>query len=136
MNTQRLLVVLTLVNAVMLAFSLARTVTAADQVAPVLRGRALQIVDERGEVRASIGVLPADPNVKMPDGSRGYPETVLLRLINSKGAPNVKLAAMENGAGLVLGGEANPTHVQILAQGPSTLLKMTNADGRMRTIEP
>ena len=102
----------------------------------MLRGRALEIVDDRGRVRASIKVFPADPTVKMPDGTTGYPETVLLRLINSKGGPNVKLGAGEDGAGLVLGGESNPTHVQVLARGATTSLKLSNKDGQVKLIEP
>src|SRR5947207_11038936 len=116
MNTQRFLVVLTVVNVASLAISLARPGAAADG-APVLRGRALEIVDDRGRVRAMIRVFPADPKVKMPDGSTGYPETVLLRLIDSEGAPNVKIAATEDGSALSFGGESNPTNVQILARG-------------------
>ena len=137
MNTQRFLIALTVVNVASLAISLARPGAAgADGVAPVLRGRALEIVDDRGRVRASITVFPADPAVKMPDGTTGYPETVLLRLINSKSAPNVKLGAGEDGAGLVLGGESNPTHVQVLARGATTSLKLSNKDGRVKLIEP
>ena len=137
MNTQRFLIALTVVNVASLALSLARPGAAgADGVAPVLRGRALEIVDDRGRVRASITVFPADPAVKMPDGTTGYPETVLLRLINSKGAPNVKLAASEDGAGLVLGGESNPTHVQVLARGATTSLKLSNKDGQVKLIAP
>jgi len=137
MNTQRFLIALTVVNVASLAISLARPGAAgADGVAPVLRGRALEIVDDRGRVRASITVFPADPAVRMPDGTTGYPETVLLRLINSKGAPNVKLGAGEDGAGLVLGGESNPTHVQVLARGATTSLKLSNKDGRVKLIEP
>src|SRR3989475_4035843 len=136
MNTQRFLVFRTVVTVAPLAIPLARPGAAADGGAPVPRGGALEIVDDRGRVRASITVFPADPAVKMPDGTTGYPETVLLRLINSKGGPNVKLAAMENGAGLVLGGESNPTHVQVLAQGPNTSLKLTNKDGQSQLIKP
>ena len=136
MNTQRFLIALTVVNVATLAISLARPGAAADDVAPVLRGRALQIVDDRGRVRASITVFPANPAVKLPDGTAGYPETVLLRLINSKGGPNVKLAATEDGAGLVLGGESNPTHVQVLARGATTSLKLTNKDGQVKLIAP
>ena len=137
MNTQRLLIALTVVNVASLAISLARPGAAgAEGVAPVLRGRALEIVDDRGRVRASITVFPADPAVKMPDGTTGYPETVLLRLINSKVGPNVKLGAGEDGAGLVLGGESNPTHVQVLARGATTSLKLSNKDGRVKLIEP
>jgi len=136
MNTQRLLITLTAVNFALLAVFLARPGAAAEGTAPVLRGRALEIVDDRGQVRASIRVLPADPSVKMPDGTTGYPETVLLRLITSKGGPNVKLAAMEDGAGLVLGGESNPTHIQLLARGASTSLKLNNKDGKVQEIKP
>src|SRR6184192_3949099 len=126
MTAQRLVVALTALNIALVASSfLSRTrpAVAASGVAPVLRGRALEIVDDRGRVRASITILPADPSVKMPDGTTGYPETVLLRLISSKGRPNVKLGASEQGAGLGLGGESDPTYVQILAEGPSTSLK-------------
>jgi hypothetical protein len=136
MNTSRFVVALTVVNFALLAVTLARAGTATEAVAPVLRGRALQIVDDQGRVRASISVFPADPAVKMPDGTTGYPETVLLRLITTKGGPNVKLSAMENGAGLVLGGESNPTHVQVLAQGPNTSLTLTNKDGQSQLIKP
>jgi hypothetical protein len=71
-----------------------------------------------------------------PERLKSYPETVLLRLINSKGAPNVKLAASEDGAGLVLGGESNPTHVQILARGATTSLKLSDKDGKVKLINP
>src|SRR5882762_3442767 len=135
MNTKRFLIALTVVNVTVLAISLARPGAAADG-ASVLRGRALEIVDDRGRVRASITVFPADPAVKMPDGTTGYPKTVLLRLINSVGGPNVKLATMENGAALVLGGESNPTRVQVLAQGASTSLKLSNKDGQVKVITP
>jgi hypothetical protein len=72
----------------------------------------------------------------MPDGTKGYPERVLLRLIDSRGGPNVKLGATERGAGLLLGGESDPTYVQILAKGPSTSLKLSNQDGREHLIQP
>ncbi len=139
MRTQRLALGLTALNLVILACVLLRAGPApapATEAAPVLRGRALEIVDDRGRVRAMIKVFPADPAVKMPDGSTGYPETVLLRLIDSKGAPNVKIAATEDGSGVSLGGESNPTHVQILARGSSTSLKLVNKDGKEQLIKP
>lgn len=137
MRTQRLLIALTIVNIVILVFSLVRSgVAASDDVVPVLRGRALQIMDERGRVRASIAVMPADPSVRMPDGTTGYPEAVLLRLMTSEGRPNVKLAATEDGSGFVLGGESNPTHIHLLARGATTSLKLANKDGREQMIKP
>ena len=81
-------------------------------------------------------MLPADPAVKMPDGTTGYPETVLLRPRTSEGRPNIKLAATEDGSGLVLGGESDPTYVQVLARGASTSLKLSNKDGREQVIKP
>jgi len=137
MKSRSFLVVVTVFNVLLLAISVGQSrAVVTDGVAPVLRGRALQIVDDSGRIRASITVLPADPAVKMPDGTTGYPETVLLRLISSQGRPNVKLAASERGAGLVLGGESNPTYVQILAEGPDTSMKFSNGDGRERVLKP
>ena len=60
MKLQRMLVGLTLVNLAVLAFTLgARRPALAQDVPSVLRGRALEIVDDRGRVRASLSVMPA-----------------------------------------------------------------------------
>lgn len=139
MKIHRLPLVLTLINFVVLAYSLTRPngVVAHEQdVAQVLRGRGLEIVDDAGRIRASITIYPADPTVIMPDGSVGYPETVLLRLINSNGRPNIKIAATERGAAQLLAGESDPTYIQFLADGPVTSLKLSNADGRVDVIKP
>ncbi len=137
MKTQRLLIVLTAVNFALLVFSFARPRSAgAEAIVPVLRGRALEIVDDHGRARATITVFPADPKVKMPDGSTGYPETVLLRLINSKGRPNVKIEASEIGAGVGLGGETDPTYATLFARGTKASLKLNNQDGREQLIKP
>ena len=136
MKTQRVAIALTMLNLVILMFVLLRANSAPSaEVAPVLRGRPLAIVDDHGRVRAMIKVFPDNPTVKMPDGTMGYPETVLLRLIDSK-APNVKIAATEDGSAVSLGGESNPTHVQVLARGTSTSLKLVNQDGREQLIKP
>lgn len=138
MKTQRLLLVVTVLNSLVLLLTVgqSRAVVADRGIVPVLRGRALEIVDDRGRVRASIRILPPDPSVKMPDGTTGYPETVLLRLITSKGRPNVKLGASERGSGLLIGGEDDPTYIQILAEGHSTSLKMIDQEGRERVMKP
>jgi hypothetical protein len=127
--------VLTVCNLLLLGFSLAQIQPAsAAGPAPVLRGRALEIVDDRGRVRASISILPANPDFKMPDGTQGYPETVLLRLITAEGRPNVKLGTTQEGAGLLVGG-SDPTYVQILAEGAQTTVRL-NEKGAQRVIEP
>jgi hypothetical protein len=136
-TTQRLLIGLTVVNVVLLlVFVVQPRAAAADGAAPVLRGRALEIVDDRGRVRASIVVHPADPTFAMPDGSKGYPETVMLRLVDPNGRPNVKLGASDQGAVLGLGGQSDPTYALLVARGASTSLKLTNKDGREQTVTP
>jgi hypothetical protein len=137
MKSQRLVFALTALNLVIVTLVLLRAKSLASSgVAPVLRGRALEIVDDQDRVRAMIKIFPADPTVKMPDGTKGYPETVLLRLIDSKGAPNVKIAATEDGSAVNFGGESNPTHVQVLARGKSTSIKLVNQDGREQLVKP
>jgi hypothetical protein len=137
MKIQRLLIALTVANFALLALFVARSGPAGAQCdTQVIRGRALEIVDARGKVRASITIIPADPARKRPDGTTGYPETVLLRLISSEGRPNVKIGASDEGAVIGLGGESDPTYVQILAEQASTSLKLTNHDGREQIIKP
>jgi hypothetical protein len=135
MKLQRLLISLTVVNAVLLVFLLAQSPTvAAHGGAPVLRGSALQIVDERGRVRASIAVLPAHRQ----DNGELSVETVLLRLITENGRPSVKIAASEQSAGLALVGPSGTkdTYVQLGAKGTTSSLKLKNEDGREQIVEP
>ena len=61
---------------------------------------------------------------------------MLLRLISSKGGPIIKIAATEDGSAMVLGGDSNPTHIQLLARGTNTSFKLTNKDGRQQLIKP
>jgi hypothetical protein len=137
MKTPQLLLALSVTNAALLMFLLTQPHrTAAQEVAPVLRGRAFEITDDHGRVRAEIKVFPRDPALKMPDGRTGYPETVLFRLIDSKGGPHVKIAATEDGSAISLGGESNPTDIQILARGKNTSLKLTNKDGKQQVVKP
>ena len=139
MKSQRFAIGLTVLNLVVLSSVLLRPTQAAkpdSDVPSVLRVRGLEMVDDQGRVRAMLKVFPADPNVKNPDGTAGYPETVLFRLIDSKGAPNVKIAATEDGSGISLGGQANPAHIQLLARGSRTSMTLVNSDGKKHTINP
>ena len=132
---QSLVIALTVVNAGMLAFSLMRPHWAsADAVAPIVRARAFELVDESGRLRGELKVLPAQPNFKMPDGSVGYPEAVQLRLFSSKGAPNVKLVTVEDGSGMVLGGQSG-SYAQFLSRGTSPFIKLVEKE-RERTLKP
>ena len=114
MKLQRLLIALTIVNLGLLVFLLAQVEVRflgfrflfrsaeVNSAGSVLRGRALEITDDEGRVRASIQVHLASV---LPDGTT-YPETVLFRLVSSQGRPNVKIAATEDGSALALGGES------------------------------
>ena len=134
-NFQRFTFTLTAVNLLLLAFGVAQLrPAAAQEVAPVLRARALEIVDDQGRVRAEIKVLPAQPTLRMPDGTTGYPEAVQLRLISSQNNPNVKLVTTEDGSGLVLGGERG--HTQLLSRRGDPFIKIVTGDGRERTVKP
>jgi hypothetical protein len=107
---------------------------ATGDVPAVIRGRALEIVDDRGRVRASLSVIPEDPKVLW--NGKPYPETVLLRLMSPDGRPNVKLGASKRGSGLLIGGESDPTYVQVIAEGGESRLKLINKDGVERLIKP
>lgn len=137
MQTQRLLIALTAVNLGLLGYQVIPprlAVASTVDVPGVLRGRALEIVDAQGRIRASISVIPEDPKVLWK--GKPYPETTLLRLISPDGRPNVKLGASRSGSGLVIGGEADPTYIQVLAEGGETTLKLVNKDRVERVIKP
>jgi hypothetical protein len=142
MKIQRILIAVTVINLGLSMFLLAqlRRVDAGSvepsSPAPVLRGSSLEIVDDQGRVRASIKLHPADPNFKMPDGKTGYPETVMFRLIDPKGRPEVKIGASEEGGGVGLIGETDTTHVLLEAKGADALVKLTNKAGKQQLIKP
>ena len=135
MAIQRWLVALTVVNVGSLVLLALWHVGPAGATAavPVLRGRALEIVDAQGRVRASIQVQPA--GTVAATGQR-YPETVILRLIDPHGRPEVKLVGSEQGAGLSLVGETDRTHVVLKADGSDSSLTLTSKDGRQQSIKP
>ena len=134
MKLSRILVVLTAVNLAILLFAAVRVLPKIDEVAPVLRGRGLQIVDEQGHVRASISVMPAQTQ---PNGET-YPETVLLRLITERGRPSVKISASEETAGATFAGPSNTTNTYTILQAKQTAssLKLRDEDGGEMLVRP
>lgn len=136
MKTQRIALALTLINLVLLVFILLRLRPAAEaqDIAPVLRARKLEIVDEQGRVRSEI--LVTTP-VTM-DG-KFYPDGSLFRLIDPNGRPVVKIGGSVDGSGITLGGDSEKREwsgVQILAEGSGSSVKLTNKDGRQELIAP
>ena len=90
--------------------------------ASVLRGSALELVDDAGRVRAQIDVEK--------DGE------VVLRLRDVQGAIRVKLGASQAGSGLVLLNQNTEPGVQLLAEASKSTLSLTEPGGKKRVIEP
>ncbi|HEV3299531.1 MAG TPA: hypothetical protein VG055_07810 [Planctomycetaceae bacterium] len=105
------------------------------QVSDVLRARSLEIVDDRGRVRASIKLHPANPKVVMPNG-KTQQETVILRLIDENGRPSVKLACSINGAALMVASESDPGYARIMSDLGTSTLTLQNHDGSEKVIKP
>jgi hypothetical protein len=133
MTSQRLTIVLTAVNLVLLVFLLAHTRMQigaggvrvwTNMQESVLRGRSLEIVDDEGRVRASIMVHPGDPSATAPSGG-----TAILRLVDENGRPSVKLATTDQGGGLALVSDSQGTYIQLTGRG----LAVTK-DGRQQLI--
>ena len=136
MKTPRALFALTVINLAVLLFSLAqhlRPVLPQGEV-PVLRGRALEITDAQGRVRASINVLPA---TRSPNGE-DQAETVLLRLITERGRPSVKIGSSEPTSGLSFAGPTGTKDTYVILQSDATIssLKLRNEDGREQVLSP
>jgi hypothetical protein len=139
MRIQRIAIALTVMNLLILITAMSRIGSAATaQTVPMLRGRGLEIVDDRGKVRAQIIVLPSDTAAKTARGQK-YPETVLFRLIDPNGRPGVKIGTSVDGSGMSLAGDSERRDwngVQILADSTGTSVKLTNKNGRKQVVTP
>jgi hypothetical protein len=133
MKSQRVAIGLTVLNLGLLIFLLSQIGHAgAQDVAPVLRGRGLEIVDAQGRVRAEILVHgPETVNGKT------YPETVLFRMATAQRAPLMKLTVSEDGSALGLSDDSQPGGVELRAnRNKGNFVKVVNRDGREQTIKP
>jgi hypothetical protein len=123
MNSLRIAVLVTALNLGLLLAALAHSGSASPQApAPLLRGRALELVDERGQIRARLNVE-----------SNGE---VVFRLLDDRGTIRVKLGADEEGSGLLLANDATEPGVHLLAKAAGSSVKVANKDGRARVITP
>jgi len=110
MNTNRLAVVLTVINFILLIMVLAQSRAIANQTVPVvLRVQALQLVDENGEVRAQL-------NVDETNGEKvGASEDGLgLLLVNHLTEPDVHILANLDGSSLILTEEGGATATRVI----------------------
>jgi hypothetical protein len=123
MRIQRIAATFTMINLMLLLATLAQArVIGAQSPSPVLRGRVLELVDSRGQMRARLNVE-----------SNGE---VVFRLLDQRGRIRVKLGASEDGSGLVLENDATEPGVHILAKADGSSLRLANKDGRERVITP
>ncbi len=131
---QRIAIAVTAINLVIMVVLLTKMNPATAQKEQnklqVLRGSGLEIIDSLGKLRASITFhAPVEK-----DGIT-YPAGILLRLIDSKGQPSVKLGAAEDGGGLSLSNELQG-YMQLLAKESGGFIKIKNPDGKEQVIKP
>lgn len=143
MKNTTALATLTLLNLGTLIFVLCHQTAAVRASGPeqVLRGRALEIVDAQGKVRASISINPEGPGHKADGsptehGDRIFPEAVVFRLIRPDGRPSVKIATTAQGSGLDLSGGMDPTYIVLTSEGGEASLTLTNKEGHRQVIKP
>jgi hypothetical protein len=126
LKLQPLLLALTVLNLGMFGYTISQQrAVAAPNDDGIIRGKGLQITDDKGKVRASITIMPSE---KLQDGST-YPETVLLRLITPDGRPSVKLAAMTTGSGFSFTDGKGLSYVQLLAENDDPKINIVDKAG-------
>jgi hypothetical protein len=126
MRLQRLALGLTIVNLVLLALlatgAVQPSMVIASQTkhpqAQVLRGRALEIVDEKGTIRSRINVEQ--------DGE------VIFRMADRSGAIRVKLGGGDGGSGLMLADEASEPGIHMIARRTGTRARPTTTSLTVR----
>ena len=136
MIVSRGLIAMTILNVVLVLVNFGASIrpVLAEASPPILRARALQIVDEQGRIRASLAVLPASTS----SAGAATQETVLLRLITERGRPTVKIAASEEQSGLSVAGPTGTTDTYAILSATTTAssLRLRSEDGREQLIKP
>ncbi len=94
----------------------------ADGALPVLRGSALELVDERGRMRARLNVEAGGE--------------VVFRLLDGTGTIRVKLGAGTEGSGLLLANDATEPGIHLVAGAEGSRVRIANKDGRERILVP
>jgi hypothetical protein len=124
MKTKSALIVLIALNCALLSVMLLQFPTAkAENVPDVLRARTIELVDESGKVvRAQLLVE-----------STGE---VVFRLRDAHGTIRVKLAAGEDGSGLLLLDDRTEPAVHALVKPEGTTLRLLEKDGKETVLRP
>lgn len=123
MNTLAIAAALSAINlAILGGAAIATRPAPAQGTEEVLRGKALELVDDRGKTRARLDVEPGGE--------------VVLRLLDQQGTIRVKLGAGTDGSGLLLANDATEPGVHLLARAAGSSVRVVNKDGRERVIAP
>ena len=88
----------------------------------VLRGSALELVDQQGRIRGRLSIEPQGE--------------VVFRLFDQRGTIRVKLGAGADGSGLLLANDATEPGVHLLATASGSSVRVVNKNGRERLISP
>jgi hypothetical protein len=128
--TQRLAIAFTAINLVLLCLTAAQGRSAsAEAVAPILRGRAIELVDDHGQVRSRLNVEQTGE--------------VVLRLLDQHGTIRVKLGAGQDGSGLLLADEGTEPGIHLIARRTGTTerpattsITLRGTGGEERVIRP
>ncbi len=122
MGSNRLVIALMGMNMVLATALLVQGPYASAKSPETLRARAIELVDERGRVRAQLNIEP--------DG-----ETVF-RLRDSTGEIRVKIGASADGSGLLLLDGSTEPGIHMLAGSSGTSVTLTSKGGQPRVIAP
>jgi hypothetical protein len=124
MKNQHLIILLLVINLVGLLYLATAQTTppAAAGIAPLVRARAIELVDGKGTRRA---LLSVEENGE-----------AVFRMMDARGTIRVKLGASETGSGLVLLNDATEVGVHALAKDKGTTFTLINKDGRKRVLTP
>ena len=122
MKTQISIIGLIALNVVLLVCMAAQPKSDGQQgVQSIVRARAIELVDDKGRVRASLNVATNGEAV--------------FRLRDADETIRVKLGASEEGSALLLLDDSTNPGLHVLARH-GTIMTLANPDGRKRVVEP
>jgi len=122
MKFQRIAIVFSVFNLLLLVFLLAQSPSTAQQdILPMVRTRAFELVDENGKARAQINVEKTGE--------------VVFRLRDAKGTIRSKFGASESGSGLSMMDDRTEATVQIRSNQAGGNMILIDREGRERTVK-
>ncbi len=122
MKLQRIAILITIINVLALAFVLAETRTFADPVvSPLVKTRAIELVDESGKTRATLDIEKTGE--------------VVFRLRDEQGTIRTKLGAGHDGSGLSLMDDRTEATVQIRANRDGGGITLLDRDGAKNVLK-